>query len=107
MSSAARQAAGSQPIRILIVDDEQTYREYLGRFLSRDGLDVRVAETGAEALQISREFAPQLLLADWMLRCDMHGIEVGEALRAERPDLRIQALSSADRSDWRSPELNS
>ncbi len=99
MSSAARQAAGSQPIRILIVDDEQTYREYLGRFLSRDGLDVRVAETGAEALRISREFAPQLLLADWMLRCDMHGIEVGEALRAEQPGLRIVLMTGFPTAD--------
>ena len=40
----------SDATRILIVDDEPTYREYLERFLSRDGLDVRTAETGAEAI---------------------------------------------------------
>jgi len=36
--------------RILIVDDEPTYREYLERFLSRRGLDVRTAEAGSEAI---------------------------------------------------------
>ena len=85
--------------RILIVDDEPTYREYLERFLSRDGLDVRTAETGAEAIELAREFAPDILLADWMLRCEMHGIEVGEALRAQRPDLRILLMTGFPTAD--------
>ena len=89
----------SSSTRILIVDDEPTYREYLERFLSRDGLDVRTAETGAEAIELAREFAPDILLADWMLRCEMHGIEVGEALRAQRPDLRILLMTGFPTAD--------
>lgn len=85
--------------RILIVDDEMTYREYLERFLSRDGLEVRTAETGAEAIALASEFAPDILLADWMLRCEMHGIEVGEALRAERPNLRILLMTGFPTAD--------
>ncbi|MCR9095499.1 MAG: response regulator [bacterium] len=89
----------SSSTRILTVDDEPTYREYLERFLSRDGLDVRTAETGAEAIELAREFAPDILLADWMLRCEMHGIEVGEALRAQRPDLRILLMTGFPTAD--------
>ncbi len=85
--------------RILIVDDEPTYREYLERFLRRDGLDVRTAETGTEALEVSRDFAPNILLADWMLRCDMHGIEVGQALRNEWPELRILLMTGFPTAD--------
>lgn len=85
--------------RILIVDDEPTYREYLERFLKRDGLDVRTAETGSEAIELAREFAPDILLADWMLRCEMHGIEVGEALRAQCPDLRILLMTGFPTAD--------
>ncbi len=85
--------------RILIVDDEPTYREYLERFLRRDGLDVRTAETGSEAIDVAKEFAPDILLADWMLRCEMHGIEVGEALRAQRPDLRILLMTGFPTAD--------
>lgn len=85
--------------RILIVDDEPTYREYLERFLRRGGLDVRTAETGAEAIELAREFAPDILLADWMLRCEMHGIEVGEALRAQRPELRILLMTGFPTAD--------
>ena len=89
----------SDATRILIVDDEPTYREYLERFLSRDGLDVRTAETGAEAIELAKSFAPDILLADWMLRCEMHGIEVGEALRAQRPDLRILLMTGFPTAD--------
>lgn len=85
--------------RILIVDDEPTYREYLERFLARDGLDVRTAETGAEAIEIAAAFAPDILLADWMLRCEMHGIEVGEALRVGLPQLRILLMTGFPTAD--------
>ena len=85
--------------RILIVDDEPTYREYLERFLIRDGLEVRTAETGAEAIELAREFTPDLLLADWMLRCDMHGIEVAEAIRNQRPELRILLMTGFPTAD--------
>ncbi|MCB9726809.1 MAG: response regulator [Spirochaetaceae bacterium] len=95
---AGRGPASERP-RILIVDDEPTYREYLERFLSRDGLEVRTAETGAEAIALSRDFAPDLLLADWMLRCEMHGIEVGEALRNRWPGLRILLMTGFPTAD--------
>ncbi len=85
--------------RILIVDDEPTYREYLERFLIRDGLEVRTAETGAEAIELAREFTPDLLLADWMLRCDMHGIEVAEAIRNQCPELRILLMTGFPTAD--------
>lgn len=87
------------PLRILIVDDEPTYREYLQRYLVRDGRDVRTAETGSEAIEVSRDFAPDLLLADWMLRCEMHGIEVGETLRGQWPDLRILLMTGFPTAD--------
>ena len=86
-------------IRVLIVDDEPTYREYLERYLIRDGLEVRTAETGAEAIRLAREFNPDVLLADWMLRCEMHGIEVGEILRNQRPQLRILLMTGFPTTD--------
>ncbi|MEZ4278857.1 MAG: response regulator [Myxococcota bacterium] len=87
------------PVRVLIVDDEPTYREYLERFLARDGLSVRTAETGSDAIRIAEEFGPDLLLADWMLRCEMHGIEVGEVLRERWPELRILLMTGFPTAD--------
>lgn len=88
-------------LRILVLDDERTYREYLGRYLERDGLDVRTAETGKEAIAICQDFEPDLLLADWMLRCEMRGIDVGEAVRKIWPDLRILLMTGFPTSDLR------
>lgn len=90
------------PVRILIVDDEPTYRDYLERFLARDGLAVRTAETGSDAIRIAEEFGPDLLLADWMLRCEMHGIEVGEVLRERWPELRILLMTGFPTADLES-----
>lgn len=87
------------PVRVLIVDDEPTYRDYLERFLARDGLSVRTAETGSDAIRIAEEFGPDLLLADWMLRCEMHGIEVGEVLRERWPELRILLMTGFPTAD--------
>ncbi|MEZ4332597.1 MAG: response regulator [Myxococcota bacterium] len=103
-SSRLRRSRGlhrpdGSPVRVLIVDDEPTYREYLERFLSRDGLAVRTAETGSDAIRIADEFGPDLLLADWMLRCEMHGIEVGEVLRARWPELRILLMTGFPTAD--------
>lgn len=91
--------ADGTPVRVLIVDDEPTYREYLERFLSRDGLSVRTAETGSDAIRIAHEFGPDVLLADWMLRCEMHGIEVGEVLRERWPELRILLMTGFPTAD--------
>jgi len=98
---AWRRADGT-PVRVLIVDDEPTYREYLERFLARDGLAVRTAETGNDAIRIADEFGPDVLLADWMLRCEMHGIEVGEVLRMRWPELRILLMTGFPTADLES-----
>lgn len=95
----AWERADGTPVRVLIVDDEPTYREYLERYLSRDGLSVRTAETGSDAIRIADEFGPDVLLADWMLRCEMHGIEVGEVLRARWPALRILLMTGFPTAD--------
>jgi DNA-binding response OmpR family regulator len=54
-------------LKVLIVDDEPSYREYLERYLSRSGYEVRSASGAAEAVAIARELRPDVVLADWML----------------------------------------
>ncbi len=87
--------------RLLIVDDEPSYREYLHRYLSREGYDVRTAASGSEALQIAKQFPPDILLADWMLKNHMHGLHVGEALREMNPQLRILLMTGFPSSEIR------
>jgi response regulator RpfG family c-di-GMP phosphodiesterase len=77
----------------LIVDDEPSYRDHLERFLVREGYDVRTASTGEEALTIGREFSPSVILADWMLKDHVHGLQVAKTLRDWRPDMQILLMT--------------
>lgn len=88
-----------RPLRVLVVDDEPSFRTYVGRFLDREGAEVRAAESGSEAIRLTEEFVPDVLLADWMLRCDMHGIELGRVLRERWPAMRLIVMTGFPTSE--------
>ena len=83
--------------KILIVDDEPAIRELEHSTLGELGHQVIEAGTGAEALQLTREQQPDLVLLDIVLP-DVSGIEVCRQLRAakETRDIRIIVVSGAD-----------
>lgn len=70
--------------KVLIVEDEETLAENLMAHLQRCGGNTRVAFTGKEAIATAREFAPQVVLLDYMLP-DMNGFEILDAIRADDP----------------------
>ncbi len=53
--------------QVLVVDDSRLQRRILSASLKRWGFDVREAETATEALDICREFPPDLVMSDWMM----------------------------------------
>jgi CheY-like chemotaxis protein len=66
--------------RVLVVDDNVDAATSLGTLLRLHGQEVRVANDGAEALSVAREFRPQVILLDiGMPRMD--GNEVVRRLR--------------------------
>jgi DNA-binding NtrC family response regulator len=73
--------------KILIVDDEPSYREYLGRYLAREGHDVCAASSGRDAIQTGARFRPDVLVVDWMLKNHIHGLQVSEVLSAVDPGM--------------------
>src|SRR3989304_3051768 len=52
---------------ILVVEDEQTIREVVRRYLERDGFDVREAADGRAALDAVEDEQPDLIVLDLML----------------------------------------
>ena len=92
---------GDAKIRVLIVDDEPSYRDYLERYLVREGYEVLTAATGQDALEIGKSFHPRVVLADWMLKDHMHGLEVAESLREESPEMRILLMTGFPSSEIR------
>jgi diguanylate cyclase (GGDEF)-like protein len=73
-------------MRILIAEDDPSFRRLLAEKLTRWGYDVVVAENGDAALQILQtEDPPRLAMLDWMMP-GMDGIDVCRKVREERQD---------------------
>jgi putative nucleotidyltransferase with HDIG domain len=89
-----RPAAPSQP-RVLVVDDEETIRTALGRFLRARGYEVEVAESGIAALIMLERQRFAVMVCDVRMP-GMTGLEVvPEALQLD-PDLAILMLSAVN-----------
>ncbi len=71
---------GPDSLRILVVDDDPTCLRLIEKILSKAGHEVTTAKDGADALNLSLQQAPQLVVTDWMMP-RMNGIELCGALR--------------------------
>ena len=78
--------------RILIVEDEPSYREILVFRLTRDGYDTLTAQTGEEALEKFAFGDTDLVLLDLMLP-KISGMEVCRKIR-EKSDVPIIMLTA-------------
>jgi len=69
---------GEKTMRVLILDDERTFRESLAGALRAEGFQVDTAATGQEAIDKVRENRGDydLLIIDQVLREPPDGIEV-------------------------------
>ena len=67
---------------ILVVDDEPQITRVLRTSLSTQGYDIRVANDGETALEISKDWIPDLVITDLMMP-NMDGIELCRRLRTK------------------------
>jgi DNA-binding response OmpR family regulator len=74
--------AGRGGTDVLLVDDDDALLDVMSRQLTREGVAVRTAATGSEAVSLARERPPALLVLDVGLP-DLDGYDVVEALRGE------------------------
>ena len=81
--------------RILIVEDDLTTVQLIEFLLKKNNFEVLVAYNGVEALQISREEKPDLILMDVMMP-KMDGIEAIKKLQEDKntQDIPIVILSA-------------
>ena len=82
--AAAETLKQVMPERVLLVDDMMMNRKILGIHLHHLGImDIRYAENGERALEIMKEWMPDLVLTDmWMPKMD--GTQLAEAMRRDR-----------------------
>lgn len=83
-----------EKIRVMIVDDVSETRENVKKLLQFESdVDVvGVARTGKEAIQVSQELNPDVVLMDINMP-DMDGIAATEAIRAKQPAVQVVILS--------------
>lgn len=92
--------------RILIVDDEQGYRRQLQIALSGNGHEIRTASSGREGIDVGARFRPEIVITDWMLKDDIHGLHVGRVLRAVYPGMRIILITGFPTDELRNDANN-
>ncbi len=80
---ATDRAHDNRPL-VLVVDDEESYRQALASGLSREGFTVELASDGHEALRLFHRVHPDLVLLDVMLP-DQSGVELCRRMRALAP----------------------
>ena len=98
-SPAASAAARARTVhgRLLVVDDDESNRDMLGRRLQHDGYMVQVAANGVDALRLLRSSAFDLVLLD-LIMSGLDGTQVLLKMKAE-PALReipVIMLSALD-----------
>ncbi len=82
-------------IRVLIADDHSVVRQGLRMFLELEP-DIELvgeASNGLEAVDMARQFNPDVVLMD-LLMPEMDGIAATETIRRELPDTQVVALTS-------------
>ena len=81
--------------RVLVVDDEESIRNAMGKFLKARGYDVEVADSGDAALAILQQSRFDALLCDVRMP-GMSGTEVVPKALELRPDLAVLMLTAVN-----------
>jgi len=92
--------ASERPVRVLVVEDDQEIAQVLQRSLRMEGYDVKLTDDGAQALDDTQAFLPDLIVLDLGLP-GMDGIEVARQLRRDEDDTPILMLTARDALDSR------
>ena len=87
---------GQSPL-ILVVDDDKTVREIVGRYLEREGFTVAEADGGREGLRLARELNPAAITLDITMP-DLDGWTVLAAIKGdpELADIPVVLLTIRD-----------
>lgn len=79
-------------IKILVIEDDNSFRNVLVQMLTRAGYDVKQAGDGNQAVEVCRAFEPDLVLTD-IIMPDKEGLETIQELLGISPNMKIIAMS--------------
>jgi len=78
--------------RLLLVDDDESFRERLGVSMTRRGWEVRTAGNPIDAAEAARRFLPAFVLVDLRIGSE-NGLDLIPRIREIRPEARIVVLT--------------
>lgn len=84
--------------KVLVVDDEKDIRELLEYNLEKEGYNVKSTNSGIRAVEISREFLPDIILLDIMMP-EIDGVETCRRIREIEGMSRAYILFLTARSE--------
>ena len=82
-----------EPIRVLVVDDEDGVRKFVDRVLREAGYTTILAPDGPEALEAAAKSAPIDILVTDVMMPQMTGDELARRLRQKEPGLKVLYLT--------------
>ena len=82
----------SQPIQVLLVDDEVSFGRVLVKRMAKRGIDAKAAASGREALVRLREQAFDVAVVDLKME-HMSGLEVLGIFRKMAPEMKVIILT--------------
>ncbi len=100
VNSSHASEADAPKLKVLVVDDSNTYRKQLCSWLEMENLEVvGEAATGWEALELNEEFAPDVVLMDQNMP-SLSGVDTTRRIKAKHPHTRIIFVAAEEA--WRS-----
>lgn len=91
--------------RVLVVDDDEGIREFVGMALADEGYEVVLASHGADALELARQHPPAIILLDMRMPI-MDGWEFARTYRQRPgPHAPIIVITAARDADERAAQI--
>jgi signal transduction histidine kinase len=88
--------ASSQPLKVLVVDDNPIIADTLGMMLEEIGHQFEAVHDGREALQAAHDYAPDVILLD----IGLPGMDGYEVCRAFRQDEAFKSIPIVAQTGW-------
>lgn len=95
------QATRPAPVKVVIVDDDPDFREFVHIVLQTHGYEVHEAHDAVAGLALMREVAPDVVFLDAMMSYELAGVGAIRAIRSDpalqsTPLILISAVLSED-----------
>lgn len=94
----------TDPVRILVVEDELSLQEFVGEALSDGGFEAEVSSSGEDALSRFRDDRSRYraLLTDIGIGTGLNGWALARKIREIDPDFPVVYMTGGHAEEWKS-----